>query len=212
MENLTIIYYTANTEKPEFEKKIINNLLIQKGSVPIISVSRKPMDLGKNICIGEQPVCYSNEWKQLLIGLKEADTEFCIAAESDCLYPPENFTFTPPVNNMVYRYNNVWAFWEHRRKYWKKPRCEGAQMCGREFWIERLEAVVGWHKGWEPMGNPNKMVVKIFDEEAFWTGAPVVTFKTRENISYKTSLVKVDPVEYLPYWGNAHSLYERMFR
>ena len=101
MENLTIIYYSANTEL--FEDKIIAHLKKQAGDIPIISVSRKPLDLGKNICIGEQPICYSNLWKQILLGLKEAKTEFCLSAESDCLYPPEYFTFIPPVNNLEWK-------------------------------------------------------------------------------------------------------------
>jgi len=213
MKNLTIIYYSANQEHPEFEAKIVKNLKKQAGDIPIVSVSRKPMDLGKNICIGEQPICYSNEWKQLLLGLKEAKTEFCIAAESDCLYPPDYFTFTPPKNDMVYRYGNVWVFWENRRKFWRKPRSEGAQMCGREYWIERLEAIVGGDEGWEPMKeDPNQMVAKIFDNfEGSWTGAPVVTFKTSRAVSGKTSMCKVDPVDFLLYWGKSDKMYELMF-
>lgn len=213
METLTIIYYTSNMENPKFERKIQENILKNCGGLQIISVSRKPIDFGSNICIGEQPVCYSNLWKQQLIGLKEAKTEFCITAEADCLYPPEYFTFTPLVKNRVYRYSPVWAYWENRRKFWEKPRCEGAQMCGREYWIERLETVLGGHKGWEPMDNPREMVVKIFDKrkEGTWTGNPVVTFKTKHNISNKTSLTKTPSVTTLPYWGDGVKLHERMF-
>lgn len=211
MGNLTVIYYTANAEEPRFEQHIIDNLVTQSSNLPIISVSRKPIELGTNICIGEQPICYSNSWKQLLLGLKEAKTEFCIAAESDCLYPADYFNFIPPETDKFYVYGNVYCFWDNRRKFWRKPRCEGAQMCGREFWIERLERMLGGDTGWEPMDNPNLMVTKIYSDYGSWTGLPVITFKTSGNISRKTSMSKVPPLTELPYWGTADNIYERMF-
>ena len=93
--DLTIIYYSSNQEKPEFEQKIVDNLKKVAGDIPIISVTHVPMDLGTNFCVAEQPVCYSSEFRQILIGLKEAKTKWCIAAESDCLYPPEYFLHIP---------------------------------------------------------------------------------------------------------------------
>jgi hypothetical protein len=172
------------------------------------------MNLGLNICIGEQPVCYSNSWKQILIGLKASKARYCISAEADCLYPPDYFQFIPPKDNLVYRYTNVWAYWKNRNKFWKKPRCEGAQMCGREYWIERLEEIVGWHKGWEPMReHPGRIVSKIFVDEdrTTWAGNPVITFITGQGIGTKTSLSKVPPVIELPYWGTANQIREEMF-
>ena len=124
----TIIYYSANTEDPIFEKKIMDNIKLQAGDLPIISVTRKPVDMGKNICIGEQPICYSNSFKQILIGLKLATTDFCIAAESDVLYPREYFTFIPPLKDKPYRYTNLWVHFDGRDKFWKKKWVEGAQM------------------------------------------------------------------------------------
>ncbi len=215
MEGLTIIYYSANTEAPEFEKKITDSLVENSGGLPIVSVSRKPMDLGQNFCIGEQPVCYSNEWKQILLGLKAAFTRFCIAAESDCLYPPEYFTFTPKEDDRVYRYKNIWAYWKRRRNwFWRKPRCEGAQVCGREYWIKRLEYMIGGHQGWQPMEeNPGVLVSKIFPKEGgTWTGDPILTFKTGNSLGNKTSLCKMPPVMELPYWGSATNIYKRMFQ
>jgi hypothetical protein len=211
MESVTCIYYSANTEIPEFEQKIIDNLKLQAGDIPIISVSRKPMDLGKNICIGEQPVCYSNSWKQLLIGLKEAKTKFCIAAESDVLYPPEYFQFTPPVENQVYRYTNVWVCFQGKVGFWRKPWSEGIQMCGREYWIERLENVL--NDGWEEMfTHPKVIVSQIFEKgrDYSWTGNPAITFKTRQGINYKTGFYQGRVME-LPYWGTVRDVYRRMF-
>jgi hypothetical protein len=47
-EMVTILYYTSNREDESFEKKIQENILKQT-DLPIISVSQKPINFGKNI-------------------------------------------------------------------------------------------------------------------------------------------------------------------
>ena len=195
--NKTIIYYSCNKEKPEFEQKIIDNLKKQAGDIPIISVTQKPIDLGTNICIGEKPICYSNSFKQLLIGLKEAKTDFCIAAESDILYPPEYFTFTPPLLDKVYRYTNLYVYFDGYNRFWRKAWVEGAQMCGREHWIKSIENILENPDSWEP--EPFRFIFKEKDEYS-WTGNPVLYFKTREGIGFKTGF-KQGAVKEIPYWG-----------
>lgn len=200
-KNKTIIYYTANTEDPVFEQKIRDDLVKKAGNIPIISISRRPIDLGTNICVGEQPVSYTSEWKQLLIGLKTAKTKFCIAAEADCLYPPEYFTFTPPEEEMIYNYNNIYIVWKYKSGFYKKTGyCEGAQMCGREYWINRLEPLLP--EKWEPYSRDeeNALVKKIFSERREFTGDPVVSFKTRDGVSFRTTFIN-DKIKELPYWG-----------
>lgn len=64
----SIVYYTSNHEKPEFEQKIIDDLLSKRGDLPIISVTQKPMDLGTNICVGDVGLSYLNARRQMLIG------------------------------------------------------------------------------------------------------------------------------------------------
>lgn len=207
MNNLTIVYYSANTENEKFEQNVIDNLKKQAGDIPIISVTRKPIDLGKNICIGEQPVCYSNSFKQLLVGLKEAKTEFCIAAESDCFYPPEYFTFTPPVNNQVYRYINLWVYFDQRDKFWKKNWVEGAQMCGREHWIKSIENILENPNSWEP--ETFKFIFKEKDEFS-WSGEnPVLYCKTRKGIGFKTGYRKEIVTKELPYWGTIEQVKQK---
>jgi len=206
--NTTIIYYTANVEDESFEQKIRENILKQT-DLPIISVSRKSIDFGKNICIGEQPVCYSNSWKQLLIGLKEAKTDFCIAAEADVLYPPEYFTFTPDSKHKVFRYTNVLVYFVGKNGLWRKSWSEGAQICGRKYWISKLEAALD--EGWEPMTNSLKVVKNIFNtrDTYSWTGKnPVVTFKTRQGINYKTGF-RGGGVKEVPYWGTTKEIYNK---
>jgi len=215
MEDLTIIYYSANAEKPEFEQKIIKNLKESANGIPIVSITHKAIDLGINVQVGEQPMCYSNLWKQQLAGLKLAKTRFCVTAEADCLYPPDYFKFIPLREDLVYRYNNVWCYWKRKPAFYKKPSCEGAQMCGRKYWIERLEQMLDGHKGWKPMETlASTLVTKIFPDEdkVSWGGDPVITFKTGDSIGGKTSLVKGSKVQSLQYWGTKELIYNKMFR
>ena len=96
MNDVTILYYTANVEDELFERKIRKNILKNKGDLPIISVSQKPIDFGDNICVGEHEPCYLNLFRQIQIGLEKVRTTFIITTEADFLYPPDYFTFVPP--------------------------------------------------------------------------------------------------------------------
>lgn len=202
----TVLYYSANTEDPVFEKKIIDNIKKQAWDLPIISITRKPVDLGKNIVIGDTPVCYSNSFKQILIGLKEATTDFCIAAESDVLYPRDYFTFTPPLKDKPYRYTNLWVHFDGRDWFWKKKWVEGAQMVGREHWIKSIEKILVNPDSWEP--EPFRFIFEEKDEYS-WTGEPVLYFKTRAGIGFKTGYEQETKVRNLPPWGTAWEVKER---
>jgi hypothetical protein len=193
----TIIYYSCNNEDPLFEQKIIDNIKKQAKDLPIISVTHKPVDLGRNICIGVKPICYSNSFKQLLIGLREATTDFCVACEADVLYPPEYFTFTPPIKDKVFRYTNLYVHFADRNKFWRKEWSEGAQMCGREYWIKSIEKVLINPDSWEP--EPFKFIFKE-KKEYSWTGEnPCLLFKTRQATNFKTGF-KNGSVKEIPYW------------
>jgi len=206
MTETTIIYYTANTEQPALEQKIRDNILRVSGGLPIISVSRKPIDFGENICVGEQPVSYATAYRQLLLGLKAAKTKYCIAAEADVLYPPEYFQFTPPTDNHVYRYANIWILylWSSHKYYgafWHKRFTEGAQMCGREHWIEAIEKVIS-PTDWLNTRQPTGLIFRggLLEEYSWTSENAVITCKTLCNVNRYTTRSST-AVESLPYWG-----------
>lgn len=211
MNDVTIIYYTHNREDPNFERKIQKNILDNCGGLPIISVSHKPINFGTNICVGEQPLSYSNVLRQTLIGLKKAKTKFCIAAEDDCLYPPEYFQFTPPTKDNVYRYTNVVVHFDGRKRFWKKRFVEAAQMCGREFWINCIERTLGRQNSWDPiMVNPP--FVFATEDQYSWTGKnPVIYFKTRKSLKFKTGFIAGSMTE-VPFWGTAEEVYNKYLK
>ena len=209
--NTTIIYYTANMENPVFEEKIRANIKKQAGNIPIISVSRKPVSLGKNICIGEKPVCYSNSFRQILIGLRKAKTKFCIACESDTLYPPEYFQFTSPTEDQVFRYTNLYVYFDGYGKFWRKRYVEAAQMCGRDHWIKSIEKVIGRKTTWEPVKNNPPFIFTTKDEYSWKGDNSVLTFKTRRGIGFKTGFLP-GSVTTLPYWGSNEDVYNKYLK
>lgn len=102
----TILYYTGNRKHPEFEARVRDTLVKNNPGLPIVSVSQKPLNLGKNICVGDVGASYLNVYRQMFIGAQAVDTEYIVFAEDDFLYPPEYFAFEPQGGDF-YRYDNV---------------------------------------------------------------------------------------------------------
>jgi len=212
----TIIFYSANTDCPAFEQLIVDDLKKKAGDIPIISITHKPMDLGTNICVGVQPHSYTNEWRQLLIGLRAAKTKFCMTAESDCLYPEDYFAFTPPVDDMIYYYENLWMVWKRHNGFWQKTgHCEGAEICGREYWLTRMEPIFGKDLGtdWEPKTRKweNDIIREFFPKCGTFSGNPMISFKTGSGVSTRTTF-KNKKVHTIPYWGDIAPLKQKYFK
>lgn len=207
----TVVYYTASREEKEFEQKIIDNLKKQAGDIPIISVSQKPLDLGKNICVGDVGWSYLNEWRQILIGAKEATTPYIIFAESDFLYSPDYFKLDAKED--LYRYDNVWIVFSNRncREYKRKIMSEGAQICKRDLLINMYEKYLEnqpeWFDGKITIGkngdNPLSGV-KI----TMFGGDPCISFKTGNGLRENTNVLNGENNinKTLPYWGSINDL------
>jgi hypothetical protein len=210
----TVVFYTANVEDETLEQQIRDTILKNSGGLPIISVSRKPIDFGENICIGEQPVNYANLNRQLLVGLKAARTRFVLAAEADTLYPPEYFTFTPPAIDQVYHYRNIWTLytWPSVRfygKYWKKLMTCAARMCGREYWIEAIEKLLD-PNDWQGPVADRSVFPDILNPRLTWTSDnPVITCKTTQNLTRFTPKQNITASD-LPFWGTAENLLKQL--
>lgn len=203
----TIIYYTSNREDPEFEKRVQENLLKNSGDLPIISISHKPINLGKNICVGDVGTSGFNMFRQVQIGCKEAKTKFIISAEADCLYPPDYFEFRPERDDKCYRDNNLYVMPDKRAFFFHKA--EGAthaQIVGREYYLETLEKLFKGAPEWNTSEKnfPKERFKKedVFDEILYWKSEnPVFQIKTHKGMRYYTHSDRT-PIESLPYWGD----------
>jgi len=198
MVEKTIIYYTHNRENSCFENKIMDNIKAKAGDIPIISVSQKPIDMGRNICVGDVGLSYLNEWRQILIGAKEANSKFLIFCESDVLYPKEYFQFMPPSDG-IWRYDNVWMCFYGKgqpRSFRRKKYTEGAQICSRNYVIDRIEEqLLGqplWYDGREYIKDNGKkrLTLRKMPFEFFHGNTPLISFKTGNGVRASTGVMK----------------------
>lgn len=211
----TIIYYTCNREDEAFEEKIKNKLLELHGNIPIISVSHKPIKLGKNICIGIRQPSNVLLFHQLLLGCKEAKTPFVINAEADFLYAPDYFNFKPTNGNKIYRFNNIKLMYKYHWGFFRKKYSEGAQIAEREYLISVLEKVLkGVPLESEVDNDPNYRKLNPYYKvpfEMFGGETACLTFKTGDSLHKYTAVEKSRSLSSLPYWGSAKDVRKEMF-
>jgi len=206
----TLIYYTANRERESFEKQIVDGILEAKGDLPVISVSQKPMDFGENICVGDKGHSYLNAFRQILIGCEAAKTPFVIMAESDCLYPPGYFDFTPDDTETIYSYDNAWVLWTKYGKYFKKEQTHGSIIYGREFLIKMLKTALKGLPEWSTKRQKFQLFRPEYRQQEF-TGLPLICVKTDDAPNKGVSLSGLK-AQTLEHWGDARELKSRLCR
>ena len=157
MNNKTIIYYTCNTHKPKIDD--LARQFLSKIGLPIISVS-----LNKKINFGDLRIVMHGErsplmmHRQIVKGLEACGTKYAYLAESDVLYHPSHFDFSPTRDDVFYFNINVWKL------RWADGHCvrtdisqQLSGMCGsRElllnFFKKRVAQIErkGWNRHYEP--------------------------------------------------------------
>lgn len=170
----TIIYLTDNTLDEKLAAKCREKLIEAAGDNPIISVSQKPVDLGRNICVGEIGRSWMSLQRQLLAGLEAAETKYVAIAEHDCLYTKEHFAWTPPRDDIFYyNANHYLVEWggnhpELNGMYskWCDDRCALSQLiCNREALIgcikEKLDLIEKGITILRKLGEPGRPHDKV---------------------------------------------------
>lgn len=204
---LTIVYITGNHEDDQFENKIIGKLVEVAGEHPIVSVSQKPIGLGHNICVGEVGASYRNATLQLLKGVEHASTDYVAVAESDQLYPPGYFDFKPS-KSLVYMTKELYVLrWWTNNVFWRKEYGAWTVIAERLHFIARLKRQL--HENFTWGSAKFDMGTETFAKrkwEVFDVGAPVITVKTRKNLTSVTGVIEGTEVANLSHWGNAETL------
>ena len=226
MDNLTIIYYTANRVQPELGERVREQLLEAAGSSPIISVSQAPLDFGDwNFCIGDIGQNCWNIYHQMLIGAQYAKTKYVATAEDDCLYSYAHFHhfLTESIPDDTFMYNmNRWVMFT-----WIRPPVFGFRnlrlladqlICNRELLCEALEERMKKYPSYESLGwkerlfgepGRNEKWLKVTERktDVFWSSVPNVRFNHEASIGYKAQGKRkaFAPVqaEWLLGWGSA---------
>jgi len=103
-----IIYYTENRIREPIFSTVQKYIL--ESSLPIVSVSLKPTDFGKNIVVEGQR-SYPTMVKQIVTALENSTTEYVFFCEDDVLYPKSHFDFNPTRDDIFYYNKNVWRWY-----------------------------------------------------------------------------------------------------
>ncbi len=118
MTDLTILYYTDSSLPSRFAAAVRAHLVAsagKAGSIPIVSVSQRPLDFGLNVCLGDIGRSYRSILRQIAAGCLACETEFVALCEHDVLYPPEHFFLRPVKGEVVFDQNRHRALMDCRR-------------------------------------------------------------------------------------------------
>ena len=194
-----------------FEENIKRHLLEQIDGLPLISVSQKPIDFGKNICVGEVGISGHNAFRQLQMGVQEAKTKYICPAESDMVYSPQYFDFVPPRDDIFYLASPLHVLFNQRRFgrsfALKTHGSESAMIVSRDLVLGRMEDMFKGAEMWGPIEEEIWLLRKQPVE--FIPDTPVLTFKTDNNMHRKTPHDVNSRVKDVPYWGNVYDVIKR---
>jgi len=215
MTDLTLLYYSANTIEDTLGENVRKHLLSVAGDkYPIVSVSQKPLDFGKNYFVGEIGRSYYNCYKQILTGAYAVDTLYVACCEDDTLYNIEHFAHRPS-SDTVFSYNkNMWYCEE--TEFWTKG-WTGMLSCivGTQYLIDTLEP--RYKRYPEEIKTRDYHYFKEFVEPGrfdkakaeYWESTvPIVTFNYFNAMGGKTKSVAHPPKATLDLepWGNCWDL------
>lgn len=202
---MTVLYFTSNRERPEFEAKVRALILDHKGDLPLISVSQKPISFGHNVCVGDLGPSPENLLSQLVVGATMADTKFLALVESDGAYPPSYFTFQPTDEGTIYYPDQSWITWNHKymKMFWPKKRRDISGIMSRDHLLRLARYLVV-----RPEVYDNRPVAAMSRQEIFPVEYPVVSMVTQESM-HQNHGVFGGGVRELPGWGTYDDFWGR---
>lgn len=102
-----IVYYTSNILDDRIFRAAKLQLLTSANVHDIVSVSLRPIALGRNIVLDEKPSVLTM-FKEILAGLEASTADIIFLAEHDVLYHESHFEFVPPREDRFYYNVNCW--------------------------------------------------------------------------------------------------------
>lgn len=207
--NKTILYYSHNIGNSRLLRYCAETLRESAGSIPIISVTHKPTDLGRNIVIRSQKPSILCMYQQLLIGAQEASPGLIFLAEHDVLYPQKYFDVTPP--QTLYMSQNM--YYLTSSGFFDSPKNRSplsTLVMDRELLIracsERVAFLLreGTHLTWSEIGKSDPY------SHFFWltqgSTYPVVDVRHKKNYTGTRAFAIADLSDEIPFWGSLSEL------
>ena len=109
-KTLGIIYYSDNRLDGTHILSECQKTILASG-LPIVSVTLRPMDFGKNIALEGLIRSYPTYVTQILTALENQKTKYVFFCEHDVLYHPSHFDFTPERDDVYYYNVNNFRWW-----------------------------------------------------------------------------------------------------
>lgn len=226
MNDLTIIYYTANVLREPFATKVRDILWEAKENIPLISVSQKPLNFGQNIVV-DFPRSYISIYKQILVGAKEATTDYVALAEDDCLYSKEHFLeFRPKLDEFAYDMAR-WSIysWSRPSIYSIKYRISNSTLIA-----PRLQLIKALEERFAKFPDESQIPLRFFSEPGkyekylrvspqkivqFTSSCPCVVFSHPEAVGYeilgrRKKLGELKAFD-IPFWGKAEDVIKNIY-
>lgn len=189
MPNLTAVYCTDHSA-PDDVTSLCRNAL-SEADIPIISVSQRPIDFGKNICIGEIGRSYLSLIKQVILGAEAVQTDYVAMTEHDCLYPVDYFEFIPKEPDVFYYNKNHYYFvWGKNgigtcAKTKRKTFTVSQLICSREVLLDAMaERLIKAEKGFDFHFHPGSFEPGFNDgrkRSMWWNPTPVMDIQHGHN-------------------------------
>lgn len=219
MNELTVIFLTANEQPRQFAKYQKETLLAATEGHELISVSRQPINLGKNI-LDKGEKSHINMYFQLMNAAKIASTPYIAVAEDDVLYPKEHFnSFRPPLDTFAYNMHRWLLYTWKPTVFSMKRRISNCTLIApRQLFIEawqerfakypiekypkRLVGEVGRKHIDEWLGVTERKSVE------FWSSIGVVHVNHphgTDSLGTRKKMGEVKAIE-IPYWGRAEDV------
>lgn len=215
MTDLTIIFLTVNLVPEKWAEYHKSVLLGAVGDMPIITVSKKPLDWGLNL-IQEGEPSVQQIYEQILRAAKIATTPYIAIAEDDTLYHRSHFEFRPPLDTYAFEGHRWGLFtWGKPTFYWSDRISNGAMIAPRELAISSLEERFDKYPV-NNLGELGKEKGTTIDRKKS------VTYYSQYAMIYLSHKGGLDPLENnrrkamgkvqayrIPYWGEAEEVAKR---
>jgi hypothetical protein len=219
--DLTVIYLTCNKHPKGFAEFQRKTLVDAMGEAKLISVSREPLDFGKNI-LDTGKESHINMYYQLMEAAKVADTPYIAVAEDDVLYSKEHFTtFRPPEDGFAYNMSR-WSLYTWKPIYSIKQRISNCTLIAPrkkliEAWEERFKKYPGdsmpSYFVCELTRNSyeRQLVVTEHKRYEFFSEVPVIHLNHdvgKDGLGRRKGLGQIKAYD-IPVWGKAEELIKR---
>lgn len=222
MNDLTVVYITANEIPESFAKATREYFVKAVGEASVICVSKKSMDTSIKNIISTNSRSHISIYRDALMGVKQAQTKYIAIAEDDILYSSEHFKKRPSRSG-VFAYNIAcWSIYT-----WSDPpifsytgrRNHGMLICERDLYIKAMEerfskypddSKVNLSVWAEPGKYERQLGVTVQESEVFYTDPACVMFShpkglSMGNLGTRKRLAPIRALE-IPFWGRAEEV------